>query len=107
MYRNFKSDKHQRIRDRHEQKNTPIARPSQEIYAKTLFRPRHRDIIKDWQINLKDKLDINKLEKVLKEITGLDLEITVSCWLDVHIKEEGICWGDAIKYTSKALKEAK
>jgi hypothetical protein len=104
MYRNFKPDKHQRIREHHENKQ-PQARPSQEIYAKTLFKPRHDDVIQDWQINLRDKLDINKLETVLQEITGVDLEITVSCWLDVHIKEEGITWGDAIKCTSETFKE--
>ena len=104
MYRNFKPNKYTR-KETNKKQGKQQVRPSQKIYARTLFKPRHTDIIRDWEINLKDKLDINKLEKRLKEITGVDLEISVSCWLDVHIKEEGICWGDAIKYTSKALRE--
>lgn len=106
MSRHFTPDKYARIESGKEKKHKkPQARPSPDIYATTLFKPRHDDIIKDWQINLKDKLDINKLEVTLKEITGVDLEITVSCWLDVHIKETGITWGDAIKYTSRTFKE--
>jgi len=107
MYRNYTPDKHKRIREHHERNKQPQARPSRDIYAKTLFKPRHDDIIQDWQINLKDKLDIKKLEEVLREVTGVDLEISVSCWLDVHIKTDGICWGDAIKYTSEALRETR